>query len=55
MWPKGRRLSGETRIKEVSFQMFPERNDREAIFYLEGERVPKSRCVMTEGIRKMFV
>ena len=35
---------------EVSFQMFPEGSDRGAIFYLEGERVLKSRCIMTEGI-----
>ena len=34
--------------------MFPEGNDRGALSNIEGERVPKSRCIMTEGIRKMF-
>ena len=27
-----------------------EGSDRGTISYLKGERVPKSRCVMTEGI-----
>ena len=35
--------------------MFHEGTDRGAISYLEGERVPKGRCVMTEGIRKIFM
>ena len=35
--------------------MFPEVSDRDAISYLEGEKVPKSRCIMIEGIGKMFV
>ena len=34
--------------------MFPERCDRGAISYLEGERVPKNWCVVTERIRKVF-
>ena len=33
--------------------MFPERCDRGAIFYLEGEGVPKNWGVVTEGIRKV--
>ena len=38
----GRKLSWETRIEEVGFEVFPERCDRWAISYLEGERVPKN-------------
>ena len=30
--------------------MFPERCDREAISYLEGERVPKNRGKVTERV-----
>ena len=52
---KGRILSGETRIKQVSFQMFPEGSDRQAISYLEYERVPESWCIMIEEIKKMFL
>ena len=32
--------------------MFPEGGDRGAISYLEGERVPKNRGIVTERIRK---
>ena len=35
--------------------MSPEGSDRGVISYLEGERVPKSRCIMTEGSGKVFV
>ena len=45
-------LSRETKVKEGSFEMFPKEG---AISYLEVERVPKSRCVLREGIREMFV
>ena len=34
--------------------MFPERCDRGAISYLEGQRVPKNWGVVTERIRKVF-
>ena len=43
---------GEIIVKEGSFQMFPEGSDRGAASYMEGERVPKSRCIMTERIQK---
>ena len=49
---EGRRLSWETGIKEVGFEVFPERCDRGAISYLEG--VPKNWGVVTERIRKVF-
>ena len=32
--------------------MFPEASDRAATSYLEGEKVPKCRCIMTDGIGK---
>ena len=38
----------------MSFKVFPERCDRGAISYLEGERVPKNWGVVTERIRKVF-
>ena len=44
---KREKLSG---IEQQSFQVLPEGCDRGAISYLEGERVPKSRWIMTEGI-----
>ena len=51
---EGRKLSWETGIKEVGFEVFPERCDRGTISYLEGERVPKNRGIVTERIGKMF-
>ena len=51
---EGRKLSWETGIKEVGFEVFPERCDRGAISYLEGERVPKNQGIVTERIGKMF-
>ena len=47
---KGRRLSGETGVEQVCFQVFPEKCDRRTISYMEGETVPKSRCIMPKGI-----
>ena len=44
----------ETGIKEVSFEVFPERCDRGAISYMEGERVPKNRGIVIERIGKKF-
>ena len=49
-----RKLSWETRGKELGFEVFPERCDRGAISYLEGERVPKNLGIVTERIRKVF-
>ena len=45
---EGSKLSWETGIKEVGFEVFPERCNRGAISYLEGERVPKNWGVVTE-------
>ena len=38
----------------MGFDVLPERCDRGAISYLEGERVPKSRGIVTERIRQVF-
>ena len=51
---EGRRLSWETGNEEVGFEMFPERCDRVAISYLEGEGVPENWGIVTERIRKVF-
>ena len=51
---EGRRLSWETGIEEVGFKVFPERCNRGAISYLEGEGVPKNRGIVTEKIGKVF-
>ena len=51
---EGRKLSWETGIKEVGFEVFPERCDRGAISYLEGEGVPKNRDIVTERIGEKF-
>ena len=50
---KGRSLSWETGVEEMGFEVFPERCDRGAISYLEGERVLKNWGVVTEGIKKL--
>ena len=34
--------------------MFPEGCDRETVFYIERERVPKNWGIVTEIIRKVF-
>ena len=44
MWPEVGTLSGETSVKQESFEMFPEGCDRWAISYIERERVPESWC-----------
>ena len=36
---EGRRLSWETRVEEVGFEVFPKRCDRGTVSYLKGERV----------------
>ena len=52
---EGRKLSWKTGIKEVGFDVFPEKCDRGAISYLEGERVPKNWGVVTERIGKCLI
>ena len=49
-----RQLSWETGFKQVGFEVFPEGCDRQAISYLEEERVPKSRDIVKKGIRQVF-
>ena len=49
---KGRRLSGETGVKQANFQVFSEGCDSGIISYLEGEGVPKNRGIVTERILK---
>ena len=51
---EGRRLSWETGVKEVGFEVFPERCIRGAISYFEGEGVPKNQGIVTERIGKVF-
>ena len=51
---KRRKLSWETGIKEIGFEVFPERCNRGAISYLEGERVPKNLGIVTERIGEKF-
>ena len=41
-------------FEEVGFEVFPERCNRGAITYLEGQRVPKNWGIVTERIRKVF-
>ena len=48
------KLGWEARAEEVSFKMFPKRCNRGTISYIERERVPKVRGIVTEGIRKVF-
>ena len=50
---EGRRLSWETRVEEVGFNVLPKRCNRTAS-YMKGERVPKDWGIVTEGIREMF-
>ena len=47
-----KRLSWETGIEEVGFEVFPERCNREALCYVEG--VPKNWDIVTERNRKVF-
>ena len=48
------RLSWEARAKEVSFKVYPKGCNRGTISYMERERVPKGRGIVTEGVRKVF-
>ena len=47
-------LSWEARAEELSFEVLPKRCNRGTISYMERERVPKGRGIVTEGIRKVF-
>ena len=38
----------------MGFEVFPERCDRGAISYLEGEGVPKNRGIVTERMGEKF-
>ena len=49
------RLSWAARAEEVSFEMLPKRCNRGTISYMERERVPKDRGIVTEGIRKCLI
>ena len=51
---EGRRLSWETRVEEVGFEVFPKRRDTGTVSYMEGERVPKNWGIVTERIREVF-
>ena len=51
---EGRKLSWETRVEEVAFEVFPKRCNRGTVFHMKGERVPKNWGIVTEGIRGVF-
>ena len=48
------KLTLEARTEEVSFEVLPKRCNRETSSYMKGERVPKDRGIVTEGIREVF-
>ena len=48
------RLSWEARAEEVSFKVLPKRCNRGTVSYMERERAPKGRGIVTEGVRKVF-
>ena len=52
---EGRRLSWETRVEEVGFEVCPKRYNRGTVSYLEGERVPKNWDIVTERIREVSI
>ena len=49
------KLSWEARAEEVSSEVLPKRCNRGTNSYMERERVPKGRGIVTEGIRKVFI
>ena len=51
---EGRRLSWETRVEEVGFQVFPKICNRGTVSYMKGETVPKDWGILTEGIKGVF-
>ena len=48
------KLSWEARAEEVGFEVLPKRCKRGTISYMERERIPNGRGIVTEGIRKVF-
>ena len=49
------KLSSEARAEKVGFEVPPKRcNGGNNISDMKGERVPKDRGIVTEGIRKGF-
>ena len=48
------KLGWEARAEEVSFEVLPKRCNRGTISYMEREKVPNGRGIVTEGIRKVF-
>ena len=54
MTEREEKLSWEARAEEVGFEVLPKRCNRGTISYMKGERVPKGRGIVTEGIRKVF-
>ena len=48
----GRKVSRETRAKEVGFEVLHKRCNRGTVSYMKGERVPKDLGIVTEGIQK---
>ena len=51
---EGRKLSWETRVEEVGFEVLPKRCNRGTVSYTKGERVPKDWGLVTQGIREVF-
>ena len=49
-----RRLSRETRVEDVGYEVLPKRCNRGTVSYMKGERVPKDWVIVTEGIREVF-
>ena len=47
------RVSWKARAEEASFEMLPKRCNRRTLSYMERERVPKDRGIVT-GITKVF-
>ena len=48
------KLSWKAKTEQVSFEVLPKRCNRGTISYMERERAPKGRGIVTEGIRKVF-
>ena len=38
----------------MGFEVHPKRCNRGTVSYMKGERVPKDKGIVTEGIRKVF-
>ena len=48
------KLSWEARAEEVSFKVLPKRCNRGTISYMERERVPKGRGIVTKGVNVLL-